>query len=904
MERVYESLLLSSGGGITCESQLALQNPQTAALVIGLGGTGVRAAQMLKQKVYERLVPDNPGAAEKRYDHIQFLAIDSDDIDVVQMKGEARIDLCSEYCSISDPQLSISLDVPREIDRIKANPLLNWFDVDSIRLCIASGAGGVRQVGRFLMFQNAGRLRCGIEEKIRRALAGRSTRHLDVYIYTGLSGGTGSGALFDICYMVRNIAETSFSTSSVTVFGLLFTPDVVLSKVGMASNPAAMQINMSNGYAALRELDYFMHLKEEGKRFHQDYGTFAVDTDERPIDICYLLSATDANGVVVEDAPTTVLDTAASLVMTFLHEDSQASMPNGAMCYKPSSIEGFHASALGISPGFPMYPGYPTYYTVGVGEASIPVRQFLTYLACGMFHKTSSMIGREINQPTVDKIKELACNLGFDDAESLKAMLVRDAPGLHLPDFADDSRALLEYGLLDRAVLPSEWRSPGQQWLDESARLRKETAAKLLTPLDDSYDLLKAWTTVTDSIVTRTFVSLCDAACDPNRGPYYAASLLRNGQYALQSRLMDVKAEAEWHAAACRTCLEGTGSADGLYDRKFEANEAYLSPKFPVGLKKGLAKYYESVVAIVKLIDEEDAWRETARVAQQLSDRLEAMYEDFFGPLADCFDRLIHTFESNDGYLHSPQALSQSSHDAHMVELLDVKTDLDNAFGNLTEAEYVTGLVRCLIESPACFMRNDEPALKKVVCDYVNSIPAFQAIFHGNMDLILLKGYQGSGDSSGRPNIAWPIDKLQSGLFDVLYNAATPLFFCSSSYDIADSLMSLPFIDVSIPNDSRLLTKVSNDFAQRQHSRSRVWQVFSPYHMSIVRHYACLPIVAYAGLSSCKEAYDVGAQSVFGEGAHLFAHTGRGGDYDIDWRHELPDISGSACFFDGGILGF
>ena len=73
------------------------------------GGTGVAALAELKSKVYQQLEPDNPNEVLPRYDHIQFLAIDSDETDIDKMRGKARLNKGAEFFNISNPHLKAAL---------------------------------------------------------------------------------------------------------------------------------------------------------------------------------------------------------------------------------------------------------------------------------------------------------------------------------------------------------------------------------------------------------------------------------------------------------------------------------------------------------------------------------------------------------------------------------------------------------------------------------------------------------------------------------------------------------------------------------------------------------------------------------------------------------------------------
>ena len=100
-----------------------------AALAIGIGGTGVAALAELKQKVYPQLEPDDPDSPVPEYQHIQFLAIDSDTTDIDQMRGKAKLDRGQDFFSINNPNLAAAL---RAKDLIKGNASLNWMDIDPV----------------------------------------------------------------------------------------------------------------------------------------------------------------------------------------------------------------------------------------------------------------------------------------------------------------------------------------------------------------------------------------------------------------------------------------------------------------------------------------------------------------------------------------------------------------------------------------------------------------------------------------------------------------------------------------------------------------------------------------------------------------------------------------------------
>lgn len=62
----------------------------------------------------------------------------------------------------------------------------------------------------------------------------------------------------------------SAGVDKVNTLGYLFTPDVNLSNKSLSSH--TRDYIMKNGYAALKELDYWMNADERNERFRQQYG--------------------------------------------------------------------------------------------------------------------------------------------------------------------------------------------------------------------------------------------------------------------------------------------------------------------------------------------------------------------------------------------------------------------------------------------------------------------------------------------------------------------------------------------------------------------------------------------------------------------------------------------------------
>ena len=138
----YDSLLLECGGGIISEANKSAQDEGSAALIIGIGGTGVAALSTLKGKIREQLHSDDPEDFT-RYDGIQLLGIDSDETEHLNYRGAFRLER-DEFLSLCNPSLAADL---KEKTVVKGNPYLSWMDIDKIEAVpFSGGAGGIRQV--------------------------------------------------------------------------------------------------------------------------------------------------------------------------------------------------------------------------------------------------------------------------------------------------------------------------------------------------------------------------------------------------------------------------------------------------------------------------------------------------------------------------------------------------------------------------------------------------------------------------------------------------------------------------------------------------------------------------------------------------------------------------------------
>ena len=263
-------------------------------LVIGLGGMGSQVVCNMKTMLKGEISSE---------DNIHFLMIDSD-IPAMENMIEASKDgvglNATEIISIYRPNLENLL-----VRGIKQNPvhpnLANWMREDFPQINIdTDGAKGNRQIGR-LMFSNAYEdMRVLLFDKLEDVHIRSKSGKFDIIIVSGVAGGTGSGILTDLTYNIRAYIRSK-KWEDVRVGGCLLMPDILYSNPAIVSNPDLLATLNANGYATLKEVDYYMRLKEKDDKYCFESTTHRLTIKENIFHSCLLISGKkDEQGYIPE----------------------------------------------------------------------------------------------------------------------------------------------------------------------------------------------------------------------------------------------------------------------------------------------------------------------------------------------------------------------------------------------------------------------------------------------------------------------------------------------------------------------------------------------------------------------------------------------------------------------------
>jgi hypothetical protein len=368
-------------------------------LVIGLGGTGIDALLRLKYQVNRRFkLPEDPLSKKKKEkpNNIEFLAFETNEQDRNKKYKGIVLDPNKEFVLLSNPEIGSVLS-----NRSTMEPYIKeWLSPELSITDGISGASGIRQAGRLLMFTKINQVVATIDKKIDAVLEG-SGKRLYVFLLTGLSGGTGSGCFLDIAYITRGLMDKKHGSKGadrLSMLGYLFTPDVNLSKKGI--NYHTSEYIEKNGYAALKELDYWMNCDQRNERFIQKYGNMlTVNSQLPPFNLCHLISGTNLDGKWLENAYDYCMNVTAENITNFMASEDKHSDEFAIHDY----ISNIRANIAGMHKP---YAANYQYNVIGASMAEIPLEEMTTYVGYKLFEKMNSMFDSDPDQAEVEQFAE------------------------------------------------------------------------------------------------------------------------------------------------------------------------------------------------------------------------------------------------------------------------------------------------------------------------------------------------------------------------------------------------------------------------------------------------------------------------------------------------------------------
>ena len=256
-------------------------------LLIGLGGTGIKAILNAKKMFYENYGEIPP--------MIGFVGIDTDKPGLSNAFVEANDG--TKISLSNSEQLCISVDNPAQIfSNYAGKGLFDWMpegNVDGLT-ALSIGAGQMRSNGRFAITVNENNVQQFINHKITEINNARIIDNVDydllgtdteVHMVFSLGGGTGSGTFLNTAYLIKRM----FPSIKISGYG-------VLSDVFRTMVTGAMSSRVkTNGKGAIIDLDFLAHLNPNSTPVEVKWFREADQVNSRAFDALYFIDNKNEN---------------------------------------------------------------------------------------------------------------------------------------------------------------------------------------------------------------------------------------------------------------------------------------------------------------------------------------------------------------------------------------------------------------------------------------------------------------------------------------------------------------------------------------------------------------------------------------------------------------------------------
>jgi hypothetical protein len=308
-------------------------------LIIGIGGTGLKVLQRVKERLQETYYGEVPP-------HVKLLEMDT----ALQSPAD---NFCGVRLNEQDYQKPGGGLAVKELQLIQTNPTYTmdnvfgeaergdsrwtWVEVNRMKnllppagRSILDGAGAYRPVGRTAFFLNYGQVHQLLSQAMHQVIQPQVqiTQHLgeaasgdksfdvaaskrNVFLVGSLAGGTGSGAILDVASMIRSMVQINPSFSNIVMIGVIALPQF------FTNIHDAIGRRIPNTYAGLREMDRFMRGHTPDSPYRMVSGnTHPVTLDNTLLDLCYLVDVQDYFGLkIAENADHSALPVMADMIV-------------------------------------------------------------------------------------------------------------------------------------------------------------------------------------------------------------------------------------------------------------------------------------------------------------------------------------------------------------------------------------------------------------------------------------------------------------------------------------------------------------------------------------------------------------------------------------------------------------
>ena len=819
-------------------------------LVVGLGGTGRDAVIAIKEKFAERYnLPktengeDKPAPARTAY-----LVFDTES----QQPDSLSV---NEYRNISVPNLEKILKDP---DNLQTQYERTWINPKMQAASHSIGAGTIRQAARVMLSRQYSLVQnalTGAFDNIISAKLGaveKQVTQVEVVIVAGIGGGTGSGTFLDMAQIIRHVAKKC-TILPINITGYIVMPDVSLDNVKAA---AGMERPIKhNAYAALKELDFWMRVKEHKTPYTMRYGAAEeeITWSEPPFNYCILMSKSNVMGTPYLDGYDAVLQTIAENLLHYMAKEDAVKDLYSYKRYEDN------LAAILAKKTKPVYYGYRA---IGAFTKRMPKKQILYYEGKLLFK--TFMPQRDERHLLVPDDTLLTDGMGEQRALSVVGEYKRLAEAFATNKAKFPSECFIKPD--DRvAVGGLQGKNPAPHAVGRWQDWRDKVCAPMARKAAAAY-VDEAW---------NRFIAMAKPVFeDPNRGPFALQKYIEdaNGLLHELNKLLD-----EWKAVQLRL----VNLSIKTKFRDCEDNwPAFNNPPL-FGRANAISAYLTSLKSFYTVVSNNEFMTYHIPALEKVILRIKEYLADSLKPLCAGMELLESTFDSAE---HVDSALVDD-----IYKLTDVQARIDDVFETVNDSNKLTvKFLGNLMDISQNHTDNKETTSSgwtftcrraglDETCKAIEELlkDAYGTLNNQSLDQVMVA----SVGESIEDQTQWMKDLTENTI-----NSAAPMLLQDGTYAGEDTIK---YSYLSIPQDAtQLLNYVSTTF---NGGETRV----DPKASSLTDHIYCLmawdklPLYRYGMMDEIHRQYYEDLDIPDYCGMHLVRTGAADADYRSDWS-KLP----------------
>lgn len=608
-EWLESTLSLSKNGGIP--GRRATTDGDTAILLVGLGGTGADALLRIKNQINREVQDPN----------VEYLEIDTDEsVAKATYNTTGFSETEQEFCDISVGSIQSMLNRAKEAKSLFGEECWKWVD-EGIQVYGEhgrTGACGIRQIGRMQLFMNINKVMDSVSAKIDRLLQKEPDR-LVISVCSGISGGTGSGILLDMAYILREVAYAK--TPRIITMGYVVMPDV--DEMRIAGSKTHRTAFRANGYACLKELDYYTRIEElwnntkKEPRYKQIFPNgFKVDVADRPFEYLHLINAKDIDGNVL--SYTKIWESVAKNIMMYVIGKYNI------YAYEPDILRLYELNT------YRWYP-YKGYFSLGTSEIKMPCTEIRALFISRIFEILSKDIFR--NRPAQEQFElSVRTELGITEEYIRRALYKK----------VTMSRPLLK---ISKYKYTDVWESKHRTACGEHNNKTYQIASEWLFGFQLAVDLEAK--NLSAHLERRLKEFIERNLRDNQTGPFYLYYFMKSqNEYCLSHMLEGFR---RYHLELQQQCVCKANELRNDIQQAFE--EGVRAGIF--SRKKVLRKYLTAVDSCYRNEEQAFLHKKITEILRAVKAKMELYYEKILQPLIDTLNQMSEICVENVPYLQS-----------------------------------------------------------------------------------------------------------------------------------------------------------------------------------------------------------------------------------------------------------